>query len=233
MSDEIMKNQQRFDDKSRRIREDQDLSRDAKRRHLGEAYAVARDEHERLVHEHREQTQKNIAAAKKGVMGIKYPQQMLQADREIARMSYRAAYDMAERAATRLRKDPTALADLLERADLSGDDLLSQAVFHIAARKGLRDVSESYLQNRPTEAATYQKLVDANQEANSAAGQMYGWIKPAKPPELLGAAAPGEKLDDIGKDTPDHAAQSAVSEDARTRVNAGFSYPSRTPVDDS
>lgn len=233
MSDAVMTNQAEYDRKAKRIREDGDLSREAKRRMLGEAYAVARDEHTRLVADHREQSQKNIAQAQKSVMGIKYPKMMLEADQEIARMSYRDAYDRAERAALKLRKEPTAMKDLLERADLSGDDLLAQAVHHVAARKGLRDVNEAYLRNRPTEAATYQKLVDANQEANSAAGQMYGWIKPAKPPELLGAAAPGEKLEDIGKDRPEPAAAAAASSSARAGIAHGYDYPSRTPADDS
>ncbi len=230
---EIMKNQQRFDAKAKQIREDADLSRDAKRRYLGEAFSVARDEHDRLVAEHKAQTEQKINDAKRSVMSIKYPQQMLQADREIARMSYRAAYDMAERAATKLRKDPTAMMDLLERADLSGDDLLAQAVHHIAARRGLRDVSAAYLSTRPTETRTYQKLVDANQEANSAESQLFGWVKPAKPPELNGAAVPGERLDDIGKDKPDLAASSAARSEARARISIGHDYPSRTPADDA
>ncbi len=229
---EIMTNQQAFDRKSKQIRENPDLSRDAKRRYLGDAYAEARDTHTRLVEEHKAQTEKKIADARKALMGIKYPKQMLEADQEIARMSYRDAYDRAERAATKLRKEPTAMSDLLERADLSGDDLLAQAIHHVAARKGLRDVNEAYLRNRPTEAATYQKLVDANREANSAAGQMYGWIKPAKPPELLGAAAPGERLDDVGQDRPEPAA-AAASSSARAGVSHGYTYPSRAPADGS
>lgn len=231
MSDKIMENQQRFDAKAKRIRDDQDLSREAKRRYLGDAYAEARDTHEQLVADHREQSEKKIADARKTVMGIKYPKQMLEADQEIARMSYRDAYDRAERAALKLRKEPTALADLLERADLSGDDLLSQAVFHIAAKRGLRDVSESYLRNRPTEATTYQKFADAKAEANSTDSQLYGWVAPRKPPELLGAAAPGEKIDDIGKDRPEPAV-AASSSAARAGVSSGYTYPSRTPVDD-
>jgi hypothetical protein len=227
-----MKNQQNFDAKAKRIRDDADLSRDAKRRYLGEAYAVARETHEALVAEHREQTQKNIAAAKKGVMSIKYPKMMLQADHEHARVSYRDAYDRAERAASRLRKDPTAMMDLLERADLSGDDLLAQAVHHIAARRGLRDVSAAYLSTRPTETRAYQKLVDANQEAASASNQLFGWQPPRKPPELGGAAAPGEKFDEVGRDRPDLAASSAASEAARARISIGHDYPARTPADD-
>ena len=233
MSDKIMENQQAFDAKSRRIREDNDLSRDAKRRYLGDAYAEARDTHEQLVADHREQSEKKIADARKTVMGIKYPKQMLEADQEIARMSYRDAYDRAERAATKLRKEPTAMSDLLERADLSGDDLLAQAIHHVAARKGLRDVNEAYLRNRPTEAATYQKLVDANREANSADSQLYGWVAPRKPPELLGAAAPGERLDDVGQDRPEPAAAAAASSSARAGVSHGYTYPSRAPADDS
>ena len=48
MSDKIMENQQQFDAKAKRIREDADLSSEAKRRYLGDAYAIARDTHEQL-----------------------------------------------------------------------------------------------------------------------------------------------------------------------------------------
>ncbi len=231
MSDAIIENQQNFDAKAKRIRDDADLSREAKRRYLGDAYAIARDTHDQLVADHREQSEKKIADARKTVMGIKYPKQMLEADQEIARMSYRDAYDRAERAALKLRKEPTAMSDLLERADLSGDDLLAQAIHHVAARKGLRDVNQSYLQSRPTEAATWAKLEAAKAEADGS--QLYGWIPPRKPPELLGAAAPGERLEDIGKDRPDLAAVAAASSSARAGIAHGYDYPSRTPADDS
>ncbi len=227
---EIAKNQQEFDRKSARIRQDADLSRQAKQRMLGEIYAEARDTHDRLVAEHREQTQKNIAQARKQVMGIKYPKMMLQADHEHARVSYRDAYDRAERAASRLRKDPAAMADLLERADLSGDDLLAQACHHIATKKGLRAVSEAYLRNRPSEAATFQKLSDAQDAANGS--QLYGWIPPRKPPDLSGAAAPGERFDEVGRDGPDLAAAAAASSSARQRISIGHDYPARTTTPD-
>ncbi len=213
---EIMENQQRFDAKAKRIREDGDLSREAKRRLLGEAFAVARDTHERLVREHREQSEKKIADARKTVMGIKYPKMMLESDREIGRMSYRDAFDRAERAATKLRKEPTAMTDLLERAEMSGDPLLANAVFHVAARRGLHDVAESYLRSRPSEAESWRKLADA--KAESGGGRLYGWIPPRKPAELNGAAAPGERFDEVGQDRT--APTSARSEVARGFDNA-------------
>ncbi len=64
-------------------------------------------------------------------------------------------------------------------------------------------------------------------EASSASNQLFGWVKPARPPELLGAAAPGERLDDIGKDRPDLAASTA----ARAGISHGYTYPARTPDD--
>lgn len=233
MSDKIIENQAAFDAKVKRIREDADLSRDAKRRYLGEAFAVARDEHERLVAEHREQSQKKINEARKSVMSIKCPKQMLEADQEIARMSNRDAYDRAEKAAKLLRREPTGMTDLLERAELSGDGLLAQAIFHVATRKGLRGVNEAYLQTRPTDAAAWQKLADAQAEAGSADSQLYGWVAPRKPPELLGAAAPGERLDEIGRDRPAPAAAASSRSEARAGVSHGYTYPSRTPADDA
>ncbi len=225
---EIMENQQRFDAKAKRIREDADLSSEAKRRYLGDAYAIARDTHEQLVADHREQSEKKIADAQKTVMGIKYPKMMLESDKEIGRMSYRDAFDRAEKAATKLRKEPTAMTDLLERAEMSGDPLLANAVFHVAARKGLHDVAESYLRSRPDEERDWRKLSDAKAEAGG--NQLYGWIPPRKPPELSGAAAPGERFDEVGQDRP---APAAASSAARAGVSSGYTYPSRTPVDDS
>lgn len=197
MSNSISENKEKFERKLGQIRTDPDYSTEAKRRYLGEAYAEARDEHERLTAQHREQTAKKLSDLERPVLQIQYPLGTLESEKEIVRMSYRDAFDRAEKAARTVRKEPTALKDLLERAEISGDEQLADAVYHVATRRGNRDVADKYLEPRKEAALNWRKLSEARKEADSLEHQLFGWMPPMKPQELNGMAAPGERFDEV------------------------------------
>ncbi len=90
-------NKERFERKVREIREHPDYSTEAKRRMLGEAYQEARAEHERIVDEHKAQQASTIKDLERKVFRLNFPLAVSTQEKETIRMSYRDAYDRAER----------------------------------------------------------------------------------------------------------------------------------------
>ncbi len=131
-------------------------------------------------------------------MGIRYPMTATDADKELARMSYRDAYDRAEKAAAiegveGIYESREALATLLERAERSGDLHLADAVYHVAITRGIREVADSYLESRPTERQRWEDYSEARRAAESVDRVIFGTGDrgPMRPEELGGFAGGG------------------------------------------
>ncbi len=130
-------------------------------------------------------------------MGIRYPLHASDGDMELARMSYRDAYDRAERAASEAisERDPEKLEALLQRAERSGDPHLADAVYHVSTERGLRGVADSYLEKRPAERKRWEEYAQARQEAESAnpLDRLLGGgeLGPMRPAELAGGVGAG------------------------------------------
>ncbi len=197
MTTKIEANRQDFERKVARIRGHADLTEGAKRRMLSEAYEEAAERHRGLVEEGEREVAERLGSLERGVMGIRYPMHASAGDKELARMSYRDAYDRADRLASKaLREnDPDKLSALLERAERSGDSRLAEAVYHVATERGLRGVADSYLEGRPAERGRWEKYVEARREAEAGnpvdrALLGTGQVGPMLPSELGAGAAP-------------------------------------------
>jgi hypothetical protein len=92
-------------------------------------------------------------------------------------MSCRDARDRAERAAGD-RANTDALAELLERAEVSGDALLAEAIFHVATTRGDRRVAEAYLAGRPVMQGRWERYVELRREADSFGGLLSAAMSP-------------------------------------------------------
>jgi hypothetical protein len=130
----ISENRTRHSRELERIKSNPDLSADAKRRKAAALTEAAQEEHDRLVEEQRQETEQAIEHAERKLLGISYPERANAHEKAILAMSYRDARDRAERAASD-RENADALAELLERAETSGDEQLSEAIFHVATMR--------------------------------------------------------------------------------------------------
>jgi hypothetical protein len=99
MTDKVWQNKERFDRKVEDARNHPDLSAEAERRNLSEAYAQAKAEHVRLCVEHKE-SRRSIADLERKVFEVNMPLSVSPYEKETFRMSYRDAYDRAERIAS-------------------------------------------------------------------------------------------------------------------------------------
>jgi hypothetical protein len=189
MSTQIEKNRQDFDRRLAQIRSNPDLNDEARRRMIKETYEEADARHQELAAEERRKENERILRLERGVMGIRYPYGLSEAEEELVRMSYRDAYDRAERAVSDTA-DNEALSTLLERAERRGDPRLAEAVYHVATERGLRGVADTYLEGRPAEKKKWEEYVAARQEAESAERILFGAGDhgPMQPAELDGFA---------------------------------------------
>jgi hypothetical protein len=196
MSDPILKNKERFDRKVKDLRNHPDLSAEAKRRYLSEAYEEAKAAHDEMVAEHKESQQRNIADLERKVFEVRMPLSVSTQEKETIRMSYRNAYDRAERACDSASKDSgsreRALKNLLERAERSGDGQQADAIYHLARESGMWGVADAYVASRPKAKEAWESYSAARQEAESIESRLFGWMPPRKLHELERAPLPNE-----------------------------------------
>jgi hypothetical protein len=164
MTEAITDNLKSHQQEVERIRNNPDLSDEAKRRMIDEATARAAEESTRLQNEEREAIEEAVASAERKVLSIAFPERASASERAMIAMSYRDALDRAERAASD-RDNPDALSELLDRAEKSGDDQLTRAIYHLATLRGNRVVAEAYLESRPKERQWWERYVEARREA--------------------------------------------------------------------
>lgn len=199
MTTQIDENRQEFERKVAQIRGYADLTDEAKRRRIADAYEEAAGRHRELVEGRDRKAAERLGRLERAVMGIRYPMHASDGDKELARMSYRDAYDRAERAASEAvrERDPEKLATLLERAERSGDPHLADAVYHVSTERGLRGVADSYLEKRPAERKRWEEYAEVRGEADAGSpldrflvGGDHG---PMKPDELGGVARAAQR----------------------------------------
>jgi len=193
MTTKIDQNRQEFDRKVAQIRGYADFTEEAKRRMMAEAYEEASGRHRELVAEQERKAAERLGRLERGVMGIRYPLHVSDGDKELARMSYRDAYDRAERTAGEAVREgaPEKLEALLGRAERSGDPHLADAVYHVCTERGLRGVADSYLESRPAERKRWEEYAEARREAEAHPLERAlfgaGGVGPLKPAELGGS----------------------------------------------
>ena len=199
MTDPIRRNKERYNAEVAQIRNHPDYSAQAKRRYLGEAYAKA--EHDRIVAEHKEEQQRNIADLEKKVFEVSFPLSVSPHEKETFRMSYRDAYDRAERAASgkEPRERREALTNLLERAERTGDGQQADAIYHLSVERGLFDVADTYraLDRRLRSAGRNTARPDRRQSLSEISSSA-GWGRKS-PPEIDGAPSPARAMRRFGE----------------------------------
>lgn len=185
MTTPTIKNRQDFDRKLAQIRSNPDLTDDAKRRMLQEAYDEATRKHRELIAKEEGGTAEELARLEKSVFGISYPVDVVTGvDKERVRQGYRdASFKVSG-------MKPEELERILERAERTQDKQLAKAVYHEATERGIRHVADSYLKDRTEERKRWEEYTAARVEAESVESLLFGAnaYGPTKPPELGGMA---------------------------------------------
>ena len=135
---------QDFDRELEKIRGYADLTEDAKRRRIAEAYKKAEAEHREAVEAQEREVRERVEKAEKAVFATPYPYGASDAEKAQIRAAHRAAYNDVY-AAVASSEDPsytdTELERLLERAERTQDPELAAAVYHVATERGARKVA--------------------------------------------------------------------------------------------
>ncbi len=155
-----------FAAKTTQIKSRRDLNDEGRDLRLGRAYVRARDEMTKLKRNHIERTEKRRAHLQQRLFGN--PQSW----DSTATISYRDALDRVDRL-----KSPEEAAALLERAVMSGDEILGRAVAMKAmgrigpagmGNNGWAQVVDRWVEGQPPETAEYvQELVDIMDQSTS------------------------------------------------------------------
>jgi hypothetical protein len=160
-----------------RIRSDRDLSEEAKRRRIAEAYQDTEGRYREAIESQERAAAERVSKAEKEAMSIRYPMAASDAEKAAIRASLRGAYNDAYYA-TSFIDDPEEraqeLARMLQRAELSGDPELADAVYHVATERGADSVVESYLTTRPEQRKRHEALQAAREEAASVENDLLG-----------------------------------------------------------
>jgi hypothetical protein len=144
-----------------------DLTEEAKRRRIAEAYEKARPAYERAVEAEEWRIAERVGKSEKAVFATRYPMGTTEAEMASIRAARRSAYnDVYNSVAFSGGPQDTeeALERLLERAERTDDPELADAVYHIATERGSRVVADAYLEKRPAEKKRWDEYVAARQE---------------------------------------------------------------------
>lgn len=183
--------QEDLDRKVEQIRANQDLSAEAKRRYIAEAYEKAAADYREAVEAQERELQERIHGTERSVFETRYPMAATDTEKAQIRAARRGAYDAVYFAVAGAGADGPAhareeLERILERAERTGDPELATAVYNVATERGVREVADAYLSARPQEKRRWEEYVEARQEAedlNRVMDQAMGYGL-MKPPEL-------------------------------------------------
>lgn len=138
----------------RRIASDPDLTDDARRRKLETAWSEAQAEVDRLQQAHEGEKSANVDAVRRKLYAppSNAPERMA---------GFRQAMDRATSALQGAQDRETGalrLAELLEQAELTGDEDQAHAAFVVADQQGIETVVQAYLADRPQRAEAYAQM---------------------------------------------------------------------------
>jgi hypothetical protein len=178
-----------LDRKLEQIRSNRDLTDEAKRRLIAEAWENLSTRYTEAIESAERKALEKVSKAEREVMRIRYPAIASDSEKASVRASYRGAYDTTYYAVSFI-DDPEQreweLARMLSRADLTGDPELADAIFHIALENDASSVVESYLSTRPEQRKRLDALSAAREEAAAVEQELSGakMFPLRKPPEL-------------------------------------------------
>ncbi len=160
IDEKLRKNRENLQRKLEEIRQDADLTREAKARRLEPAYREAKREEARLRQERRDGLAQRTRAAERKAFA---PPALSGSDPALVQMNFRSALDSVEGIT-----DPGVLARKLERANMTGDRTLARAVAWRANDYGADGVVRAYLDTDAEARKDWTEWADAHAEQEQA-----------------------------------------------------------------
>jgi hypothetical protein len=160
ITEKMTRNAERFRRRVDEIRRDWTRSEKAKRQDLEAAFAEARSAHKALEDQYRAEAGGRLRDARKTVFAP--PASGAGGDKVLAALSYRDALDRAGRLS-----ESRQLADLLARAEITGDHALARAVLYRGYELQSEGLVHSYFEKYPEELPAWEKFMGAAQEHNT------------------------------------------------------------------
>jgi len=165
MNDALNVNLRRYREALGRVRSDRDLSEEARRRLLGEAYSEASANYTRLVGEERQQAGRVYGDAARSVFGPPMPHGTAGAERVAVQASYRDALFRVSGVGV---EDSDQLHRLQSMAAATGDKLLQRAVLYRGYELEDRGVVEAVTTAEPEIGRAWESFMDAAEGLNAA-----------------------------------------------------------------
>lgn len=187
MNEAIRQNNERYRATLGRIRSDRDLSDEARRRLMGEAYGEASANRARLVEEDRRRIGAAYDDAARSVFGPPMPRGTAGAERAAVQASYRDALFRVSEVGV---GDVERLRKIQDMAAATGDKLLQRAVLYRGYELEDRGVVEAVTTADPDIGRAWGSFMDAAEEVNRAESDPFRYAGPDAPPELE-LASPG------------------------------------------
>ncbi len=156
----LRQNRENLQRKLEEIRQDADLTREAKARRLEPAYREAKREEARLRQERRDGLAQSTRAAERKAFA---PPALSGSDPALVQMNFRSALDSVEGIT-----DAGVLARKLERANMTGDRTLARAVAWRANDYGADGVVRAYLDTDAEARKDWTEWADAHAEQEQA-----------------------------------------------------------------
>jgi hypothetical protein len=182
MNEKITENAVEFDHEVEAIRQNADLSDEAKHRMIQEAYDGATKRHQELIEEREQGNQDAVQTMERRIFEIPVPEGVREVEAEAFRQSYRDASFRVS------GMDSDQLQAVLERAELTGDTMLARAVYHEARLTGAFGVTDVYLEGRPKERQRWENYTQQRQKAEGLE-RIVLTVSPQRPAELDGPRA--------------------------------------------
>ena len=161
------------------------LSPDAQRILIAGVYSKLVDDMSALQQSTGTASAADVASLKRQVFGI---DDVLGSSSPVnatsALVAFRDAQDRVSTALMSSGDTSRTLNEILDQADMSGDETLAQAAFNAAATGGLypdQELIDRFLTTRPAKARAYESLGAAQRPKNAA--ELFQWVTPT-PPEL-------------------------------------------------
>jgi hypothetical protein len=159
ITEKMTRNAQKYRERIEEIHRDWTRSEEAKRQDLEAAFAEARSTYSQLADEFRAEVRGRVETTRKAAFA---PPKIAGSEKAMELLAYRSALD------TVARIDKSAdLAELLERAQITGDAPLARACLYRGYDLQSEGLVHSYFEKYPEELPAWEKFMGAAQEHNT------------------------------------------------------------------
>ena len=178
---EMRSNRARFEARVSELREDRDLSDEARRRYVEAEYERARKRHHELAAQKSAGIAQRLETAKRAAFA---PPRLRDADPAASQMNFRDAVYRV-----RGERDVAKLEQVLEEAEIVGDTALAKAALIRGYQLGSEALVGAYLKNRPDEQRKWDEFTEAAEASNaleSTRGRLLADAQAPRRPRELG-----------------------------------------------